>query len=126
MLPAPSPRGGRAQVRSPLVRYVFLRLSDHPLLVAAILVLLAVHPATAQPDTARRSAARDTARARPLGDITVTATRSPKEGFRTPSPVIVVDSARIRRSLANRGAEILRAQPGPDLTGTRPTQGLPG
>src|SRR5258708_12591241 len=102
MLPAPSPRGGRAQVRSPLVRYRFLRLSDHPLLVAAILVLLAVHPATAQPDTARRSAARDTARARPLGDITVTATRSPNEVFPPATPLIPTATPPLRRSLPHR------------------------
>jgi hemoglobin/transferrin/lactoferrin receptor protein len=110
---------------SHLVRRRFVRLSGHSLPAAATLVLLAVHPAAAQPDSARRSPARDTARARPLGDITVTATRSPKEVFRTASPVIVVDSARIRRSLANGVAELLRDQPGLDITGSGANQGRP-
>ncbi|HEY8164217.1 MAG TPA: TonB-dependent receptor [Gemmatimonadaceae bacterium] len=45
--------------------------------------------------------------------------------FRTPSPVIVVDSARIHATLANGAAELLRESPGLDITGTGANQGRP-
>jgi len=60
-----------------------------------------------------------------LNKITVTATRSPKTVFRTASPVVVVDSARIRATLPNGVAELLRESPGVDITGTGANQGRP-
>ena len=108
-----------------LVRHHSVRRLERPLLAAAALLLSGLQPISAQQDSTRRAGPRDTTRAVPLSDITVTATRSPKEVFRTASPVIVVDSTRIRRSLANGVAEILRDQPGLDFTGTGANQGRP-
>ncbi len=63
--------------------------------------------------------------ATPLTSVTVTATRSPRQVILTPNPVIVVDSTRIRGSLANGAAELLREYPGVDITGTGANQGRP-
>lgn len=68
---------------------------------------------------------RDTAKATTLKEVTVTATRAPIPVFRVPNPIIVLDSNRIRASLANGVAEMLRDQPGLDLTGTGANQGRP-
>jgi len=67
----------------------------------------------------------DTASATVLNKVTVTATRSPKTVFRTASPVVVVDSARIRATLPNGPAELLRESPGVDITGSGANQGRP-
>src|ERR1041385_7951821 len=125
ILPASLTRVGRTPVMTHLVRHHSVRRLERPLLAAAALLLSGLQPISAQQDSTRRAGPRDTTRAVPLSDITVTATRSPKEVFRTASPVIVVDSTRIRRSLANGVAEILRDQPGLDFTGTGANQGRP-
>lgn len=67
----------------------------------------------------------DTAHATVLNKVTVTATRTPKTVFRTASPVAVVDSSRIRETLSNGVAEVLRETPGIDITGTGTNQGRP-
>ena len=74
---------------------------------------------------AQSQGSRDTTEATVLNKITVTATRSPKTVFRTASPVVVVDSARIRATLPNGVAELLRESPGVDITGTGANQGRP-
>lgn len=88
-------------------------------LSAALLFPASLH---GQADSIAR---RDTVRATPLTELTVTATRTAKPVFRTASPVLVLDSARIRSALANGVAEILREQPGLDITGTGANQGRP-
>ncbi len=60
-----------------------------------------------------------------IGTVTVTATRTPRPLIETPNPVIVVDSARVRGSLVNGAAELLREYPGVDITGTGANQGRP-
>ena len=90
--------------------------------VALTAALLIPASLLGQADSAIR---RDTTRATPLTEITVTATRTAKPVFRTASPVLVLDSARIRATLANGIAEILREQPGMDITGTGANQGRP-
>lgn len=85
---------------------------------AAAIILCAPVAASAQESV-------DSAGATVLNKVTVTATRSPKTVFRTASPVLVVDSARIRASLSNGVAELLRESPGIDITGTGTNQGRP-
>jgi outer membrane receptor protein involved in Fe transport len=60
-----------------------------------------------------------------LNKVTVTATRTPKQVLQTASPVVVVDSSRIRETLPNGVAELLRESPGMDITGTGTNQGRP-
>lgn len=60
-----------------------------------------------------------------IATVTVTATRSPKPVIETASPVIVIDSAKIRGALANGSAELLREYPGVDITGSGANQGRP-
>ena len=67
----------------------------------------------------------DTGKATVLKEITVTATRAAHPLFRVPNPVVVLDSARIRRSLAVGFAELMREEPGLDMTGTGTNQGRP-
>lgn len=71
-------------------------------------------PAPARPDSVTR-----------LQAITVTATRLPTPALRVANPVIVLDSLRLRASLANGVVEMLRDAPSLDLTGTGPNQGRP-
>ena len=94
-----------------------------PLTAIAFAVAIAglASPVAAQGPT---SALPDSGSA-PLTTVTVTATRSPRQIIETPSPVIVVDSTKIRGSLANGSAELLREYPGVDLTGTGANQGRP-
>lgn len=93
------------------------------------LIVLAL--AAAIPGLASRGAAQGPSSAvtdsgaTPLTSVTVTATRSPRQVIETPHPVIVVDSARIRSSLVNGAAELLREYPGVDITGTGANQGRP-
>jgi hemoglobin/transferrin/lactoferrin receptor protein len=74
---------------------------------------------------AQQSVPSDSSQATLLNKVTVTATRTPKTVFRTASPVLVVDSGRIRQTLANGVAEVLRESPGLDITGTGANQGRP-
>src|SRR6185503_11919552 len=83
-------------------------------LLTGTLILLPLQ-LRAQDNTTGR---RDTTKATPLTELSVTATRTPKPVFRTANPVIVVDSNRLRSSLANGIADLLREYPGLDLTGT--------
>jgi outer membrane receptor protein involved in Fe transport len=87
--------------------------------------------AQASPDSAARA---DSSRRRmtSLGLVTVTATRTAKDVFDTPSAVSVIDSAMLRRRLPNTPVDAFRDLPGLDVTGvgtnqTRPTiRGLGG
>ncbi len=87
----------------------------------AALVLFASQPPAQTPAVSKR----DTTKAIPIQEVSVTATRSPKPVFRTANPVLVMDSSRIRRSLTNGVADLFRDSPGLDLTGTGPNQGRP-
>jgi outer membrane receptor protein involved in Fe transport len=67
-----------------------------------------------------------------LSEVTITATRTAKDVFDTPSAVSVIDSATLQRRLPNTPVEAFRDLPGLDITGvgtnqTRPTiRGLGG
>ena len=93
------------------------RRASTALFIASIFYLPAAQSQTPVPT--------DTAQATVLNKVTVTATRTPKTVFRTASPVVVVDSSRIRETLANGVAEVLRESPGVDITGTGTNQGRP-
>jgi outer membrane receptor protein involved in Fe transport len=80
---------------------------------------------SAQTQTSSSGATRDTTKPKVLQEVTVTATRGGTPVFRVPNPVILVDSLRIRASLANGVGELLREEPGVDFTGTGPNQGRP-
>ncbi len=69
---------------------------------------------------------RDTLRVYEVPAITVTATRSPKEVFRTAGPVTVVDSTMLREKSPNSAADLFRELPGLDVTGVGANQGRPG
>jgi outer membrane receptor protein involved in Fe transport len=101
--------------QQPVTRVIRLAL-----LTGAVLTFPAV--ARAQNNT---QTGRDTTKATPLTELSVTATRTPKPVFRTANPVIVLDSNRLRASLGNGVSEILREYPGLDITGTGANQGRP-
>jgi hemoglobin/transferrin/lactoferrin receptor protein len=92
---------------------------------AATFLAVILSPVAAARVRAQSPGSTDTAEATVLNRVTVTATRSPKTVFRTASPVVVVDSARIRATLPNGVAELLRESPGVDITGTGANQGRP-
>lgn len=82
------------------------------LLIAGVPSLLVAQGTTGTPPD---SAAR-------LPEVTVTATRTARAVFTTPHPVAIVDSATIRRSLAQNAADLLRSSPGIDIIGVGPNQ----
>jgi outer membrane cobalamin receptor len=90
---------------------------------AAVVVFAALAPESSA--RAQAGVTKDTTGATVLNKVTVTATRNPKTVFRTASPVVVVDSSRIRSTLPNGVAELLRESPGVDITGTGANQGRP-
>lgn len=67
----------------------------------------------------------DSTRPAILQTTTITATRTPKTVFRTASPVLELDSARIHAMLPNGPAELFRESPGMDVAGTGSNQGRP-
>ena len=86
--------------------------------------------AQASPDSVRADSARR--RLTSLREVTITATRTEKDVFDSPSAVSVIDSATLRRRLPNTPVDAFRDLPGLDVTGvgtnqTRPTiRGLGG
>src|SRR5512140_3602463 len=94
-------------------------------LVAVARLFLALSPFAAARVSAQVPAPTDSTAATVLNKVTVTATRNPKTVFRTASPVVVLDSSRIRSTLPNGVAELLRESPGVDITGTGANQGRP-
>ena len=92
---------------------------------AAAAVLLSVVFAPVPSARAQAAVTKDTTEATILNKVTVTATRNPKTVFRTASPVVVVDSSRIRSTLPNGVAELLRESPVVDITGSGRNQGRP-
>jgi outer membrane receptor protein involved in Fe transport len=91
-----------------------------PILLALALALPTFSSAQA-PDTTRKVRV-DSSRVRQLDPINVTATRSAREIFRTPQPVLVVDSAAVRRRAAYTVSDLFRLEPGVDITGTGSNQ----
>ncbi len=57
-----------------------------------------------------------------LAPITVTATRQAQLVFRTPNPVLVIDSGVVRREAPNGVSDLFRNLPGVDVTGVGPNQ----
>ena len=64
-------------------------------------------------------------RARMLSPVTVTATRTVTDTRDVAPPVLVIDSLRIRSSVVNGVADLLRAEPGVDVVGTGVNQARP-
>ena len=106
-------------------------------IVGTMLLAVAVvgREVSAQAPSSRDSSARsDSSRGRmtSLGQVTITATRTAKDVFDTPSAVSVIDSATLRRRLPNTPVDAFRELPGLDISGvgtnqTRPTiRGLGG
>ena len=94
----------------------------------AVIVLTAVAGSTltaqASPDSATRG---DSSRRRmtALGEVTITATRTAKDVFNTPSAVSVIDSATLSRRLPNTPVDAFRDLPGLDVTGVGTNQARP-
>jgi outer membrane receptor protein involved in Fe transport len=94
----------------------------------AVIVLTAVAGSTltaqASPDSATRA---DSSRRRmtSLGEVTITATRTAKDVFNTPSAVSVIDSATLSRRLPNTAVDAFRDLPGLDVTGVGTNQARP-
>ena len=94
----------------------------------AVIVLTAVAGSTltaqASPDSATRG---DSSRRRmtSLGEVTITATRTAKDVFNTPSAVSVIDSATLSRRLPNTPVDAFRDLPGLDVTGVGTNQARP-
>jgi hemoglobin/transferrin/lactoferrin receptor protein len=101
----------------------------------SLFVAIAGRDISAQTRTTRDSVARaDSTRARmtSLGQVMITATRTAKDVFDTPSAVSVIDSATLQHRLPNTPVDEFRGLPGLDVSGvgtnqTRPTiRGLGG
>jgi len=60
-----------------------------------------------------------------LPEMTVTATRTPREVFRTPAPVSVVDSATLARRIPANVTDLFVDLPGLDVNGVGPSQSRP-
>ena len=94
----------------------------------------AVSAVGAQSPLRKDSTRADSSRSRmtSLSQVTITATRTEKDVFDTPSAVSVIDSATLGRRLPNTPVDAFRNLPGLDVTGvgtnqTRPTiRGLGG
>lgn len=85
---------------------------------ASFLFLVSAASLGAQnPDTSRAPA--------PLNAVTVTATRVERTTFDTPQPVVVIDSAALRKSLAQGFTDLLRDAAGLDASGVGPNQRRP-
>ncbi len=82
------------------------------------------------PSTAAQSGATDTTRAErdstrrvvKLAPVVVTAARADRAVFRTPQPVLVLDSATVRQEAPEGIADLFRNLPGVDVTGVGPNQ----
>lgn len=61
----------------------------------------------------------------PVDPITVTATRTPREVFKTPTPVTVLDRSTIRQKTPNNAADLFRDVPGLDVNGVGVSQVRP-
>lgn len=92
-----------------------------PALVAFLLAGPAVAVASQSPSDTTGSA-DSTRRVVKLAPIAVTAARIERPVFRTPAPVLVLDSAVVRREAPNGIADLFRNLPGVDVTGVGPNQ----
>ena len=94
-----------------------------------VTIALCLVPSFAFAQEATRTPADSTtaarAHARTLPTVTVTATRTTTDVTGVATPVLVIDSLRIRSSLANGVADLLRAEPGVDVVGTGVNQTRP-
>jgi outer membrane cobalamin receptor len=91
------------------------------LTLLALALALPTFTAAQAPDTTRKVRV-DSSRVRQLDPINVTATRTAREIFRTPQPVLVIDSAAARRRAAYTISDLFRLEPGVDITGTGSNQ----
>ena len=89
-----------------------------------LLALALVLPtaAAAQATDSARTTRTDSTRIRRLDPINVTATRTAREVFLTPQPVLVVDSVTARRRAAYTVSDLFRLEPGVDITGSGSNQ----
>lgn len=93
-----------------------------PVLTLVAGAVLVAAPLVAQTDSVRRRPADSVAKVTKLAPLTVTATRSETPVFRTPTPVIVIDSQVVRREVPNGVGDLFRNLPGVDVTGVGATQ----
>ena len=93
----------------------------------ATVALCLIHSTAFAQGDARASAdsATERSRARVLPNVTVTATRTVTDVLNVAVPVLVIDSLRIRASVANGVADLLRVEPGVDVVGTGVNQARP-
>jgi hemoglobin/transferrin/lactoferrin receptor protein len=82
-------------------------------------LLCAGSPALAQRDSTCPDSTRAALR---LAPVTVTATRTERSVFLTPTPVLVLDSSTVRRETPDGVADLFRNLPGVDVTGVGPNQ----
>ena len=91
--------------------------------LALVMGALNAGTSAAQADSARRRSADTTVKVTKLAPLTVTATRSETQVFRTATPVLVIDSQVVRREVPNGVGDLFRNLPGVDVTGVGPNQG---
>ncbi len=101
-------------MRSPIRWFASLVL---PCLIA---LPVAAQSGPAAADTVVADSARKIAK---LAPIAVTATRSERQVFTTPSPMLVTDAAVVREESPNGIQDLFRNLPGVDVTGVGPNQG---
>jgi len=92
--------------------------------IACALPLVAAPAQAQRPEPPADSVRRDSAAVR-LTPITVTATRSETDVFRTPMPVSVLDPTAIREQAPNTVSDLFRGLPGLDVTGVGANQVRP-
>ena len=95
---------------------------------AGVTISVLASAASAQSPAVRDSAARaDSARARatPLRQVTITATRTARDVFNAPAAVSVIDSATLHSKLPNTAVDGFRDLPGLDVTGVGTNQARP-
>ncbi|HKP30674.1 MAG TPA: TonB-dependent receptor plug domain-containing protein, partial [Gemmatimonadales bacterium] len=95
-------------------------MSRHLLFLLPTIASLLAGPVFAQ--RADSTKADTTRAALKLAPVTVTATRSAQQVFRTATPVLVLDSATVRRETPDGVADLFRNLPGVDVTGVGPNQ----
>lgn len=100
-------------------------LADLGRVIVALCLIQSTALAQEAPRTSADSATAIPARARVLPPVTVTATRTVTDVLDVAAPVLVMDSLRIRASLANGVADLLRVEPGVDVAGTGVNQVRP-
>ena len=109
----------------PLPDHCLHSLADFGRVIAALCLIQSAALAQEGPRAAADSASPVSVRARLLPLVTVTVTRTVTDVRNVAAPVLVIDSLKIRSSLTNGVADLLRAEPGVDVVGTGVNQVRP-